>query len=126
FGFSGTASRWTRYHWSMPRRRFLPILLALLAPAGLAGQAAEAWNDPRALELIERARQVRQSTAVDPELRSYQATATGHVFFLVDRPNVEDRTLIKADQIALQVYWRAPRDTKQRIVGLRDRKVLPT
>ena len=109
-----------RLHW------IVPILLVLLPPASLRGQDADGWNDPRALELIERARQVRQSTAVDPDLRSYQAKATGHVFFLVDRPDRDERTLIKADQIAIEVYWRAPRDTRQRIVGLRDQKVLPT
>ena len=104
----------------------LPLLVALLAPVRLSGQDAEGWNDPRALELIERTRGVRQSTAVDPDLQSYRATATGHVFFLVDRPNNDERTLIKADQIAIEVFWRAPRDTRQRIVGLRDQKVLPT
>src|SRR6185503_4365017 len=58
--------------------------------------------------------------------RAYQAMATGHVFFLIDRPSTAERTLIKADQIAIEVFWKAPRSTKQRIVGMRDQKVLPT
>jgi len=78
------------------------------------------------MELVARARGVRQSAAVDPDLRAYRAIATGHVFFLVDRPSSGKRTLVKADQLALEIYWRAPRDTRQRIVGMRDQKVLPT
>ena len=67
---------------------------ALVGPARAAAQDAEQWNTPAALALIARARDVRQATAVDPDRRSYQATATGHVFFLVDRPSTGQRTLI--------------------------------
>ena len=66
------------------------------------------------------------STVVDTALRSYQADARGYVYFFIDRPDTGERTLVKADQIALDVYWQAPNQTRQRIVGLRDRKVLPT
>ena len=112
--------------------RFL-LLLVALAPLQLAAQTSastsesdEGWNAPAALALVARAREVRQRSAGDPELRSYQASATGHVFFLFDRPGTERRTLVKADQVALEVFWRAPRDTRQRIIGMRDEKVLPT
>ena len=84
------------------------------------------WNDDRVLKLVARAREVRQSVAVDPALRSYQAEARGYVYFFVDRPGSAEPILVKADQVALDVYWRAPNSTKQRIVGLRDKKVLPT
>ena len=143
---SGTALRRSRYHSSMvPPKRFtrhrslsaarlspagrpllLSFLVSLLLPADSWAQGTEGWNDPRALELVARARGVRQSAAVDPDLRSYQAIATGHVFFLVDRPSSGERTLVKADQLALEIYWRGPRDTRQRIIGMRDQKVLPT
>ncbi len=107
-------------------------LAAILAVPGLgsaqeapAGQAAEGWNSPRALELIERARERRHRPQVDSTLRNYQATATGYVYFFLDRQDTDERTLVKVDQVALEVFWGAPNLTKQRIVGLRDRKTLP-
>lgn len=96
------------------------------APAALSAQDAEAWNDTRVLELVRRARLERRSTLVDTAFQSYQAEARGYVYFFIDRPDSEERTLVKADQIALEVFWRAPSETQQRIVGLRDEKVLPT
>jgi len=84
------------------------------------------WNDARVMALVERAQAVRQSVAVDPALRSYQAEARGYVYFFVDRPDSPEQILVKADQVALDVFWQAPNSTKQRIVGLRDQKVLPT
>lgn len=84
------------------------------------------WNAPRVLDLVGRAREARSSTAVDSTFQSYRADARGYVYFFIDRPDADDRTLVKADQIALEVYWKAPNLTRQRIVGLRDRKVLPT
>jgi hypothetical protein len=112
----------------LPRRTALLAcaLLTVLAPARARAQDADGWNDPAALDLIARARDLRQSVAGDPGLTSYQANATGRVFFLVDRPDTDRRTLVKADQIAIEVFWRAPRATRQRIVGQRDEEVLPT
>jgi hypothetical protein len=63
---------------------------------------------------------------VDSAFYSYRAEARGYVYFFIDRPDSDERTLVKADQIALEVYWRAPNWTRQRIVGLRDERVLPT
>ncbi len=101
------------------------LLLAALAPSGRAQEPGD-WNTPRVLDLVARARQTRHSTSVDSSFRAYRADARGFVYFFLDRPDSDERTLVKADQIALQVFWRAPNDTKQRIVGLRDEKVLPT
>src|SRR5688500_10762387 len=94
---------------SLPTRRTLASLVVLgLASCALAvrgaAQEAERWNAPEALALVVRARDVRQADAVDPERRAYQAKATGHVFFLIDRPRTGERTLVKADQIAIEVY----------------------
>jgi hypothetical protein len=102
-------------------------VLAASAP-GVRGQdpARGDWNDGRVMELVARAREVRQSVAVDTAFRSYSAEARGYVYFFIDRPDSSDQILVKADQVALDVYWRAPRSTRQRIVGLRDEKVLPT
>ncbi len=98
-------------------------LLLLLVP-GLARAQAGAWDDARALALVQAARDARAVTS-DSGLVSYEARAEGHVYFYLERPETGDRTLVKADQIALEVYWRRPNLTKQRIVGMRDRDVLP-
>lgn len=104
------------------------IAAALLSaqPTISAAQAEPTWNDPRVLELIGRARDLRSSTVVDSAFRSYQAQARGYVYFFFDRPDSGARTLVKADQVALDVYWQAPRSTKQVIVGRRDQQLLPT
>ena len=86
--------------------------------AASASHAPDGWNSPRALELVERARERRQRPQVDSTLRNYQAMATGYVYFFLDRRDTDERTLVKVDQVALEVYWGAPNLTKQRIVGL--------
>jgi hypothetical protein len=104
--------------------------LTLLAATGLAAQApapaSGAWNDPAVLELVTRARDLRGSTLVDSTFGSYQAEARGYVYFFFDRPDTGERSLVKADQVALDIYWQAPDRTKQVIVGQRDQKLFPT
>jgi len=103
------------------------VTLALSgSPAPLSAQDAQGWNDPRVLELVRRTQLLRRSTVVDTAFRSYRSHARGYVYFFIDRPDSDERTLVKTDQIALDLYWRAPNETWQRIVGLRDQKVLPT
>lgn len=97
-----------------------------LAPTPATGQADPDWNGPRALELVERARELRRSLVVDSALQTYRSDARGFVYFFLDRQDSDERTLVKTDQVALEVFWRAPGDTRQRIVGLRDEKTLPT
>lgn len=104
----------------------LGVLGAATAPAGVEAQTPDAWNDARVLDLVRQARLERRSTLVDTSFHAYQAQARGYVYFFIDRPDSDERTLVKADQIALEVFWRAPSETQQRIVGLRDEKVLPT
>jgi len=112
------------------RHRPLALLvwLSSVQAAPLSAQLAGpgSWNHARVLELVESARAARQSVAVDSSMSEYQADARGYVYFFVDRPDREDHMLVKADQVALELYWRAPDDARQRIVGLRDEKVLPT
>lgn len=117
-------------HFS-PYGAVAPVLLLLgLAPAPrLHAQLASgepAWNDARVVSLIERARETRRSPVVDSALVTYQAEARGYVYFFVDRSDSDEHVLVKADQVALDVFWRAPDQTKQRIVGQRDEEVLPT
>lgn len=89
-------------------------------------QATGPWNDTRALELMERARERRQAPVVDDELRDYQAEANGYVYFYLDEEDSAERSLVKVDQVALDVYWAAPNRTHQRIVGRRDAQKLPS
>lgn len=108
--------------------RALPALLGsavllLLSSASASGQAD--WNDARAQELIDRARERRAAPYEDSTLVNYRADATGFVYFYLNRDDTEERTLVKADQVALEVYWAYPGETRQRIVGLRDESVLP-
>lgn len=91
-----------------------------------ADAARPEWNTPAVLDLIGRARDLRQSTAIDPDLQTYAAEARGYVYFFIDRPDSAEQILVKADQVALDMWWRAPNHTRQTIVGLRDEKVLPT
>ncbi|MFH1764590.1 MAG: hypothetical protein ABIF09_10400 [Gemmatimonadota bacterium] len=91
----------------------------------LSGQDLE-WNSPRVLQMIREAGDVRQGTAHDSTFWSYSSTARGYVYFYLDREDTGERILVKTDQIALEVFWQAPDRFKQRIVGLRDEKSLPT
>jgi hypothetical protein len=105
--------------------------LAVLAPTTFAGAVpiraqTPTWNEPAVLELVSRARDLRASSTVDSTFRSYQADARGYVYFFFDRPDTGERNLVKADQVALEIYWQAPDQTKQLIVGQRDQKILPT
>ncbi len=102
-------------------------LLAQDAPAASTLQrVGNGWNEPLALDLVSRARATRSDVLGESSLRSYQSTADGYVYFYVDRPAVEERTLVRTDQLALEVLWKAPGMTRQRIVGRRNEKALPT
>jgi hypothetical protein len=101
-----------------------------LAPADAIAQSVPArtaagWDGARVLELMERARTRRLLPARDTTLRNYSARAEGFVYFYLDRRETEERTLVKVDQVALEVFWAPPNRTKQRIVGLRDASRLP-
>lgn len=105
----------------------LTLLFASIAsvwPTGVLAQ--DGWNESRVLELVTRARAERTAVITDDSLRSYAADARGYVYFYVDRRDAGETALVKTDQIALEVYWKAPDSTKQRIVGLRDEESLPT
>lgn len=114
----------------MPHRRFPRSVLAggglllLLPGARLSGQS---WNDREVAPLIRRAILVREASSPDTALRSYRSHAHGFVFYLLqsgvgfpDPPR-----LAKVDELQVEVYWRAPNQSKQRIVGWRDRNFLP-
>ena len=105
-----------------------PLLVSLLAALAPAPLAAQDWNDAQARALVERAIARR---AGDPArgLQDFHARAHGFVFFLAqlgDEGLEEPPQLVKSDQLELEVYWKAPGRSKQRIIGWRDRADLPT
>ncbi len=89
---------------------------------------AQQWNTPEVLALVGRGAARRQQVEADTTLRSYRAEAHGFVFFLaqVGSGLAEPPRLVKADELQLEVYWRAPGISKQTILGWRDGTWLPT
>ena len=106
--------------------RWPVVLVLLLAPPALL--SAQDWNSDSALALARRAVERRARAAGDTTLRDYKAQAHGFLFFLgqFGEGLTEPPRLVKADQLELEVYWKAPQLSKQRIVGWRDRAELPT
>jgi hypothetical protein len=90
--------------------------------------SAQQWNDPRALTLVRQATERRAQQLADSGLVDYQAKAHGYLTFLAQLGEGfrEPPQVVKADELALEVYWRAPNLSKQRIVGRRDTTLLPT
>ncbi len=108
----------------------MAVLTALGAGAGAltAPARAQDWGSRAAGDLIARAVERRAASFGDSALTDWSARAHGFVFFLgqIGEGLAEPPRLIKADQLELEVYWRAPNQSKQRIIGWRDRRDLPT
>ena len=100
------------------------VLLVTHAPP----LAAQGWNAPEALALVRRATAGRLAAQADSSLVSYRTRAHGFVFFLaqVGEGLTEPPRLVKADELRVEVYWRAPDRSKQVILGWRDGAFLPT
>ena len=77
------------------------------------------------LELLARATATRQAAALG-DLGAYAADARGYLYYFLDRPATEERNLVKTDQLAVRLFWKAPGLTKQQIVGRRDEQRMPT
>src|SRR5262245_710376 len=104
-------------------------LLALRLPAAAQSVPADTgrgWNSRQVSDLLARARTRRAQPRGDTALRNYSSRASGSLhFYLDDRQDADKRTLVKVDQVALELHWAAPNRTKQRIVGRRDESRLP-
>lgn len=96
--------------------------------AAVRPASAQTWNDARSRDLVLRATELRQRQLADTGLSSYAATAHGYVTFLaqVGEGFPDPPKIVRADELALEVYWRAPNYSKQWIVGRRDTLLLPT
>ncbi len=106
----------------------LALVVALWAAVPVVPAASQTWNTDSALALARRAILRRSRAASDTSLRDYKAQAHGFLFFLgqFGEGLTEPPRLIKADQLELEVYWKAPGASKQRVIGWRDRAELPT
>jgi len=105
------------------------VVVCVGCVAGVPSAAgAQSWNDARTRSLVERATARRAAQLADTGLVDYQATAHGYLTFLaqVGEGFPEPPKIVKADELALEVYWRSPNLSKQRIVGRRDTLLLPT
>jgi len=109
-------------------RAALAAALALGVLASPTPARAQEWNTDGALALARRAVLRRGGAAADTSLHDYKAQAHGFLFFLgaFGQELADPPRLIKADQLELEVYWRAPASSKQRVVGWRDQAQLPT
>ncbi len=84
------------------------------------------WNSPQVTSLIRRAIGRRFVPDGLDSLGSYRARAQGHIYFLFDTGRDTERQLVKADQVALDILWRAPDQYSQIFIGHREEKMLPT
>ncbi|MCX5766155.1 MAG: hypothetical protein NTZ43_02875 [Gemmatimonadetes bacterium] len=109
-------------------------LIAAFAACVIAGVGAptlvhaQTWNDPRTMNLVDRAIARRAAQLADTGLTDYRANAHGFLTFLaqIGEGYPDPPKVVRTDELALEVYWRAPNQSKQRIVGRRDTLLLPT
>lgn len=103
--------------------------MVLVSPAGARrAEAQETWNDERTRALVLDAIQRRAVQLADTGLVDYTARAHGYLTFLAQLGEgfPDPPTLIKSDELVVEVYWGAPDRSKQRVVGRRDTLLLPT
>lgn len=106
--------------------RVIIAFLALITARPVLAQ--QTWNDERTRALVERATERRAKQLADTALVDYKAAAHGYLTFLAQFGEgfTEPPKIVKADELGLEVYWRAPDLSKQRIMGRRDTLLLPT
>ena len=120
--------------------RLLSALVAVFLAARPAVLHAQRWDDPRTRALVQMATDRRALQLADTGLIDYRARAHGYLTFLAQLGD-EQRTsgsladpvrfteppkVVKADELQLEVFWKAPNLSKQRIMGRRDTLLLPT
>jgi hypothetical protein len=116
-------------HRPLVRFAALASLCASLAlPAAPVSAQSPAWNDARSVELVQRATARRAEQLADTGLVDYTANAHGYLTFLAQLGEgfTEPPQVVKADELELEVFWKAPNLSRQRIVGRRDTLLLPT
>ena len=91
------------------------------------GRGEIEWHDLRTRQLVERAVALRSSQFAGNALRDYTARAQGYLTFLaqVGEGFPEPPRVVKVDQLAVEVLWKPPMLSKQRLIGQRDTLLLP-
>ena len=110
------------------RAAFLPIALLTVVLTASVPARAQQWNDPRTMALVDRAVARRAAQLADTGLADFRANAHGYVTFLAQMGDgfPDPPKVVRTDELAVEVYWRAPNQSKQVIVGRRDTLLLPT
>lgn len=113
--------------FSAARLAALYVVVAGVCAVPASG-AAQEWNDARTMSLVQRATERRTEQLADTALIDYTAKAHGYVTFLAQMGQgfTEPPKVVKADELELEVYWRAPNMSKQRIIGRRDTLLAPS
>ena len=101
------------------------FVASLIAPVR---GTAQQWNDPRSRALVEEATSRRALQLADTGLVDYSAKAKGYVTFLAQLGEgfTEPPKIVRADELALEIFWRAPNLSKQRVFARRDTLLMPT
>ena len=112
-------------------RALRAALVGSVVPLLLSAQQradSSVWNDSATIRLVDRAIARRTAQLADTGLVDYTARAHGYVTFLaqVGEGFPDPPRVMKTDELAVEVYWRAPDRSKQRIIGRRDTLLLPT
>ena len=107
------------------------IALGATAPAAAqlatAGAADTAWGSPGALALAELGRSARAGAREALRDRPpYRTRALGLLRFFLDRPATGERSLVRADRLAVDIHWSAGFGVRQQLVGWKDEEFLPT
>jgi hypothetical protein len=117
-----------RRRWIVTCALGLSGAAAGIGPRSVAAQGNTVqWNDARARALVALAIARRSRQLADTGLTDYKATAHGYLTFLAQAgPGYPDPPkIIRSDELAVEVYWRAPNLSKQLVVGHRDTLLLP-
>ncbi|MGK7313311.1 MAG: hypothetical protein ACN0LA_13835 [Candidatus Longimicrobiales bacterium M2_2A_002] len=107
------------------------LLLTVMWPGAVSGQVGggggdpDGWNETRALELVQKARERRRLPVLDSSLQSYRADVSGHIYFFIDREANPEPVLLRADQFALELFWGQPDRVKQVVRGMRSEEQFP-
>jgi hypothetical protein len=97
------------------------------AAAQREGTRRSAWGDSTAIALARRAIARRMGELADSSLHDWRATARGHLAFLgqIGDGWIETPRLVQTEELALELAWRQPNVSAQRLVGRRDSLLLP-
>lgn len=103
------------------------IRLAALVATCASPLAAQNWNSERALELARRAIERRMAQIADTTIASYSAKAKGFLTFLGQMGDtaIIPAVVMKHTQLAVDIFWKAPNQSKQIVVGMRDTLLTP-